>query len=707
MNGCWSLLTDAAKWLEPALTRAIDAAVCAAPIAIVALALNVLFRRWLSARQVGLLWGLVLVRLLVPAAPSSPFSLQNAPKWLPSAHAEAAETDDMNSQLLAETSVVESHPYQSAPETGGETTLAYRAAEQVVSLLPLIWLLVGGGSLLMTLLAHGRFCARLRRASACDDRRLGGLWDASRKRAGVRRQIPIVLFDGVGQPAILGLFRPKLLLPTTATELEDRQLEMVMLHELAHVRRWHVAVNWLLVVLRVLHWWNPIYWLAAGRFQSLREQSCDAFAVSRIEGQPTRDYSELLLILAQRSQSVSRWRVMLPASMLGFLSSLFRKRAIRNRLKALRSANRSRGRWHAAAFAAIVGVIGGAGFTDASVPETPNQEEFPWIIRAAVQSDWNVEPSVIRTYDVTKALERIVAVDPYSRPNMEMSWSVVGLLKGSTGRFEELANDRQWDKDHVTLAGNTLTIKAPLKVHAEFARNLAAWEQSGLGQITIATRIIADDRDIASAIGVSWRYLEAFADDQEMERPADPSAGMPVVRANASVDDYLPIVTAVLNLRQVTALARAAQSGKGTNSYAPKVTLFNGQRFRVFNGTQRPFVIGIEGASGGERRPKIATIDEGVKTTWRAIASRDLRKVQLEGGIELSEVDDVRTASTVLRGQTTTIQIPRVKRRRIDVASEVEDGQSLLVGCIPAYEQTQFLYLLVTPRYIVMPVETK
>src|SRR5579862_9594697 len=149
MNGCWSLLTDASEWLEPWLTRAVDAAVCAAPIAIVALAMNVLFRRWLSARQVGLLWGLVLVRLLVPAAPSSPFSLQNVAKWLPSAHAEAAEADDTNSQQLADTGVVESRPYQSAPETGGETTLAYRAAEQVVSLLPLIWLLVGVGSLLM------------------------------------------------------------------------------------------------------------------------------------------------------------------------------------------------------------------------------------------------------------------------------------------------------------------------------------------------------------------------------------------------------------------------------------------------------------------------------------------------------------------------------------------------------------------------------
>jgi hypothetical protein len=81
--------------------------------------------------------------------------------------------------------------------------------------------------------------------------------------------------------------------------------------------------------------------------------------------------------------------------------------------------------------------------------------------------------------------------------------------------------------------------------------------------------------------------------------------------------------------------------------------------------------------------------------------------VQLEGGVELCHVDAVRAASTALRGETTTIQIPRLKRRRIDVGSELEDGQTLLIGCIPADEQTKFLYLLVTPRYIVMPVERK
>ncbi len=77
---------------------------------------------------------------------------------------------------------------------------------------------------------------------------------------------------------------------------------MVMLHELAHVRRWHVAGNWLLVAIRAVQWWNPVYWLAAGRFRNLREQSCDAFALQWLAGRPAKEkeYGELLLSLAEK-----------------------------------------------------------------------------------------------------------------------------------------------------------------------------------------------------------------------------------------------------------------------------------------------------------------------------------------------------------------------------------------------------------------------
>src|SRR6185312_11252237 len=77
MNESMSWIEMLSNWSEHALMLALYAAASSALLAVVVLVINMLFRRWLSSRQMGLLWGIVLLRLFVPIAPSSPLSLQN------------------------------------------------------------------------------------------------------------------------------------------------------------------------------------------------------------------------------------------------------------------------------------------------------------------------------------------------------------------------------------------------------------------------------------------------------------------------------------------------------------------------------------------------------------------------------------------------------------------------------------------------------
>jgi bla regulator protein blaR1 len=192
---------------------------------------------------------------------------------------------------------------------------------------------------------------------------------------------------------------------------------MVMLHELAHVRRWDIAANWVLVVIRAIHWWNPVYWLAEARFRSLREQACDAFVVRKLEGESPNGYGELLLSLAEWRPNGGTWRVMLPASILSFFPSLFRQRAVRARLKALRSANLKQRPWHVAIVAALLLLLIVSGFTVAREKiETP--VDLPtWmashsdVVLAAKQSFAVQEiydgPRETREYDIAKLIDRL------------------------------------------------------------------------------------------------------------------------------------------------------------------------------------------------------------------------------------------------------------------------------------------------------------
>lgn len=54
------------------------------------------------------------------------------------------------------------------------------------------------------------------------------------------------------------------------------EAELVLKHELMHLKRCELPVNGLLCVLQALHWFNPLLWLAASHARQDRESACDA-----------------------------------------------------------------------------------------------------------------------------------------------------------------------------------------------------------------------------------------------------------------------------------------------------------------------------------------------------------------------------------------------------------------------------------------------
>ena len=78
-------------------------------------------------------------------------------------------------------------------------------------------------------------------------------------------------------------FRPLLLMPEgLIARLPHDRLRHVFLHELAHMKRHDVEAGWLLAVIQVLHWVNPLVWVAFRQFRGDRELACDAMALEHL-----------------------------------------------------------------------------------------------------------------------------------------------------------------------------------------------------------------------------------------------------------------------------------------------------------------------------------------------------------------------------------------------------------------------------------------
>lgn len=77
---------------------------------------------------------------------------------------------------------------------------------------------------------------------------------------------------------------------------------MCCCNELAHVKRWDVAMNWLQLSLACVHWFNPLLWLAFRQMRQDRELACDALAMRGATDDEARHYAETLVFFVEQQR---------------------------------------------------------------------------------------------------------------------------------------------------------------------------------------------------------------------------------------------------------------------------------------------------------------------------------------------------------------------------------------------------------------------
>jgi beta-lactamase regulating signal transducer with metallopeptidase domain/tetratricopeptide (TPR) repeat protein len=168
---------------------------------------------------------------------------------------------------------------------------------KIVAVLPCVWL--GGTPLTFALLATGLIGAeRLRRQCRVLDH--GEIDVICRRLAdslSVGRHVAVGICDRLASPILLGIARPLILLPPSAlTNWSIQQVEMVLLHELAHVRRCDNLVNLFQRIVESLLFFHPAVWWLSSRIRLERELCCDRMVVAHTGH--GRAYAETLAALS-------------------------------------------------------------------------------------------------------------------------------------------------------------------------------------------------------------------------------------------------------------------------------------------------------------------------------------------------------------------------------------------------------------------------
>jgi beta-lactamase regulating signal transducer with metallopeptidase domain len=163
-----------------------------------------------------------------------------------------------------------------------------RAADAALPNVVTLWLL-GVVFLSARLLASWIEAQRLTRRGTVA---AGVQWQqtASRLSAalGLKRAVRILESAKIEVPSVVGFVRPVILIPASALSgLTPEQIEMVLAHELAHIRRHDFLVNLLQAVVETLMFYHPAVWWMSRRVRIERENCCDDLAVA-VCGDPIR-----------------------------------------------------------------------------------------------------------------------------------------------------------------------------------------------------------------------------------------------------------------------------------------------------------------------------------------------------------------------------------------------------------------------------------
>ena len=219
--------------------------------------------KWINC----VLWGIAGLRLILPFSLESIFSLIPSPQTLPQ---EVLGYEGTQLQQPAVLEVISNPVFSDGISVGlGQTVDRVQLRMLIMSA---VWLFGIAALLIYTLISYLKLKGKIKTAVKLSDN--------------------IYQSENVASPFVLGLIRPKIYLPFN---MNGQDMEHVIAHEQAHLRRKDHLWKPLGFLILTLHWFNPMVWLGYILLCRDIELACDEKVVKELNNEQRANYSEALL----------------------------------------------------------------------------------------------------------------------------------------------------------------------------------------------------------------------------------------------------------------------------------------------------------------------------------------------------------------------------------------------------------------------------
>jgi len=256
-------------------------------ILIIAAALVAYLLRGRSAAARHAAWtAAVIGHLAIPAfalvLPHWKVSLLASPSWMETRVADVApSTRTIDEATPAATSELPAPAPAATPARPASTvtTPASTRSWSSLSLVTILWIL--GTTIVLLRLAIGTW--KVGRLAKNGDRVDDGEWlsltQRLANRLGITRPLILLRGDKLAVPVTWGVVYPAVLLPHDSIEWPESRRRFVLVHEMAHVKRFDALTQLVAQIAIAIFWFDPLIWLAAHRMRVEREHACDDYVI--------------------------------------------------------------------------------------------------------------------------------------------------------------------------------------------------------------------------------------------------------------------------------------------------------------------------------------------------------------------------------------------------------------------------------------------
>jgi beta-lactamase regulating signal transducer with metallopeptidase domain len=542
----------------------------------------------------------------------------------------------------------------------------------------------------------------------------------------VEQKLRLLVCERLASPAVTGVLRPALLLPRVfLDQLTLSELEHVFRHELTHVKRRDVLVNWVLAWLGAVYWFFPLMRFLLGQLRKTRELACDAAVLAKATAAERAAYGKTLVRVLEMAAVGDRPVLTFTVGVAGMVwpmgNSRRESRMMRERLE-LVIGGRSAGKLAIAMAATLLTLLTLVGFTEGQEKKEPNAagevvaaafvakdvdsgDEYRWIENSYDFSEtrklFEKSPEFFKMPALTSAAPSPgappVKVDVVVSARQVMREWVERVIKesGWTVRMDPTIS---WYED------DKATISHSYKSHERLARALKVLHTTPESQYVFEFSVGTLDADDFGKINVK-DFRVATNDSMDLRAElAAPKSASASLHSEETISRRIPSQRLFLNDEELKRLLTALSAKRSFERVsAPKVTMLNTQSVMVTVGEERPYVTGIWQAGGGKTNPKVESVFCGLQIDQQAIALGDA-KIWLRLKCRQTEVLGV--TEEIAPGTEITIQSPKIWLMSQSAGLEMKLGETLAIFSKSSGREgkkDQVLAMFVTVREVYLP----